>query len=205
MANTAIGGFRWVKSRDGNKTAPVELRTVASAYGTGVFRGDPVKLVDDGTIAVCAAGDAIYGIADGVEQYRLNGVNGVKGNYLPASTTYSGAPVVTNPAASVVRVIPARGQIFEGDANTLAATLTAAQTLMFNNCDVDGGAGGSTTTGRSTFVVNNTGGQLGTGTAQIRMLEISTDPLNDVTAANWKVLIQVVEGTEPNPGTATGT
>ena len=202
MANTALGGFRWVKSRDGAKTAPVELRAVADNYGTGIFRGDPLKLVNDGTVAVAAAGDAVYAVCDGVEQFKESGVSGKKGNYLPSGTRFDGAAIVTNPQASVVRCIPVRGQTFEGDCNTAAASIAAAVTLMFNNCDVAAGAGGSTTTGRSTFVLDNS--STGTGTAQARLLEIVPSPDNDVTSANWKARFEFNEGTEPLY-TATGT
>lgn len=203
MANTAIGGFRFHKMRNGANRPHVEELPVASAYATGIFRGDPVKRASDGTIQAAAAGDTnVLGVADGVVRYKASDGTIKSGNFLPASTTYSGAPHTSNPEASIVRVILARDVIFEADANTAAASFTAAQSLIDNNADVAAGAGGSTTTGRSTYVLDNS--STGTATAQCRIVGIATDPLNDVTSTNWKALIEFNESTEVQFGT-TGT
>ena len=127
----------------------------------------------------------------------------VAGNFLPVTTAYTGAPTLSNPQASVVSVTPAMGQVFEADVDTAMATATAAQDLMFNNADIVATAG-STSTGRSGHVINGASGT-GTATAQWRLLEVVLSPDNDVTAANWKVRMTLNEGTEPIPGTATGT
>lgn len=196
MANMVIGGLRWVKARRGANVEPVELRPVASAYATGIFRGDPLKLVSDGTVAVAAAGESVYAIADGAMQYKNGAAQIVAGTFLPAATTYTGAPHVSNPQASIVRCTPVMGQVFEGSANTLAASVTVAQGQMGNNCDLAAGAGGSTISGRSSFVVDNAG--VGTATAQVRLLELSSAGDSDVTAVNWLVLVEFNEGSEPS-------
>lgn len=205
MANIAMGGARWVKRRGGLNLEGREECPVASAYGTAIFFGDLVKRVSDGTIAAAAAGDAIYGIAAGVVRFKNSaGVFPVAQNHLPASITYTGAPHISNPQASIVAVIPlSKDDIIEMDVDTAVATITAAQDLVGNNFDIVATAGNSTS-GRSGYVVNNASGQ-GTGTAQLRLLEIVPDPLNDVTAVNWKGRFLVNESTEPAPGTATGT
>lgn len=204
MANIAIGGARFVKRRAGSNLEGTEECPVASAYGTAIFRGDLVKRVSDGTIAAAAAGDAIYGIADGAVRYKNSSGQVVAGNYLPASTTFTGAPSVTNPQASIVRVVPlGAGDVIEMDVDTVVASITAGQDLVGNNFDIVATAG-STTTGRSGYVVNNASG-MGTSTAGLRLLEVVPNPLNDVTAVNWKGRFIVNESTEPAPGTATGT
>lgn len=203
MANTAIGGFRWVKSRRGGNVCPIEERIVITANAAGIFRGDPLKLVSDGTVIPAAAGDAVSHIADGAVRYKNSSGQIVAGNFVPVSTAYNGDPNLSNPEATVVRCIPVIGQIFEADCNT-ATTSALVQGLMFNNADVAAGAGGSTTTGRSTFVVNNTGAQFGTATAQVRLLEVVPQPDNDVTAVNWKVRVEFNEGNEPSASSATG-
>lgn len=204
MANIAIGGARFVKRRAGANLEGREECPVASAYGTAIFAGDLVKRVSDGTIAAAAAGDAIYGVAAGAVRYKNSSGTIVAGNYLPASTSFSGAPDLSNPQASIVAVIPlGAGDVIEMDVDTASSTITAAQDLVGNNFDIVATAG-STTTGRSGYVVNGASGS-GTGTAQIRLNFISRDPLNDVTAANWKGQFIVNESTEPAPGTATGT
>ena len=207
MANTAIGGFRWMRDRDGGSHQPIEERPVASAYGTGIFRGDVVKKVSDGTVAVCSAGDAAYGVVQSCVRYK-DGTGLIRsGSFLPASTSYSGAPSISNPQASIVAITPVRNQIFEVDMGTAAATITAAQSLVGNNCDYATGAGGDTTTGRGTYYGDNS--STGTATANIRILEVSPWGMgysqNDVTAVNWKALVEFNEGEEPVPGSATGT
>jgi hypothetical protein len=202
MANMVIGGLRWVKTRRGANSEPVELRPVASAYATGIFRGDPLKLVSDGTVAVAAAGESVYAVADGAMQYRNGAGQVVAGTFLPAATTYTGAPHVSNPQASVVRCTPVMGQVFEGSCNTLAATVTVAQGQMGNNAELAAGAGGSTTTGRSSFVIDNS--TTGTATMQVRLLEISSAGDNDVTAVNWLALVEFNEGSEPSASNPVG-
>lgn len=204
MANIAIGGARLLKRRSGTNLEGREECPVASAYGTAIFCGDLVKRVSDGTIAAAAAGDAIYGIAAGAVRYKNSSGVIVAGNHLPVSTTFTGAPDLSNPQASIVAVIPLSvADIIEMDVDTASATITAAQDLVGNNFDIVATAG-STSSGRSGYVVNGASGS-GTGTAQIRLNMISRDPLNDVTAANWKGQFIVNESTEPLPGTATGT
>lgn len=200
MANMVMGGFRWAKTRRGVNLEPREERPVASGYATGIFRGDPLVLVSDGTVAVAAAGDAVYAIADGAVRFKAAGVV-IAGNFVPAATTYTGAPSITNPQASIVACIPVVGQLFEVDYNTLAASITVAQGLMNNNVDVVAAAG-STSSGRSAFVLD--GSAPGTATAQFRVVEISTNPMNDVTAVNWKVLGEFNEGPAPSATSAVG-
>lgn len=207
MANQQMGGFRWLRDRNGGSHQPIEERPVASAYGTGIFRGDVVKKVSDGTVAVCAAGDSAYGVVQSCVRY-LNTDGFVKaGSYLPASITYSGAPSISNPQASIVAITPVRNQLFEVDFGTLAASVTAAQALVGANCDFHTGAGGSTVTGRGTYYADNA--SPGTATANLRILEISPwgtgYSQNDVTAAYWKGIVEFNEGEEPIPGSATGT
>jgi hypothetical protein len=203
MANIAIGGARLIKRRAGGNLEGTEEMPVASAYGTAIFYGDLVKRVNDGTIAAAAAGDAVYGIAAGAVRYKNGSGQIVAGNHLPASTTFTGSAHISNPQASIVKVIPlGSGDIFEMDVDTVVADVAAAQSLVGNNFDIVATAG-STTTGRSGYVVNNASG-MGTATAQIRMNAVSTDPLNDVTAVNWKAQFIVNETTEPTLGVATG-
>lgn len=203
MANMAIGGFRWIKSRVSTNHEPQEERLVASNNTTAIFRGDCVKLVSDGTVVVAAAGDAIYGVCTGCVRYKRSDGVIAAGNYLPATTTYTGNIAFTNSQASIISVTPAQGQVFEADCDTAMSTINAAQDLMFNNGDFVATAG-STASGRSGHVMNTASGT-GTGTANWRFLEVVLTPDNDVTAASWKVRVTLNEGTEPIPGTATGT
>jgi hypothetical protein len=204
MANNLDGGAKFVKRRQGPNLEGREELPVASAYGTAIFFGDFVKPVSDGTMAAAAAGDAIYGICVGVTRYKTAAGVVQGGNYLPASTTFTGTATLSNPQASIIQVIPLfSGDVVEMCVDTGAATIAAAESLRFNNFDIVATAG-STTTGRSGYVVNGASG-FGTSTAQLRLINIVADPLNDVTSANWRAQFVVNETTEPTLGVATGT
>jgi len=193
MANTSIGGFRFVKMRNGSKLPVVEVYPVADDYNTGIFRGDPVKLLNDGTIAVAAAGDTdILGIADGAAQYNDGSV--VRpGNYLPASTSHSGLGA---PDCSMVRVILARDAVFEVDADdgSTITTVAGAFNAVGENADHASGTG-STSTGRSGYVLDIS--TKTNGAAQWRIVGVSTAPDNDPTSTRAKYLVEVNESGQP--------
>lgn len=203
MANIQVGGFRWVRSRLGGNTMPVEEMPVASNNSTAIFTGDIVKRVSDGTVIVAAAGDAtIAYVVVSCTRYKRSDGAIVAGNYLPASTTYTGAPSVSNPQASILELVPLQYQIFECDANTSAATETAAQDLVGNNANFVATAG-NTSSGRSGFVLDTS--STGTSTDCWRILEIVRSPDNDVTSVNYKVRVTVNrDNADPIPGSATG-
>lgn len=136
MANRAtFGGARWRQNllAPASTTPPVVILPVASAYGTQLSIGDFVKLISTGYIERAAAGDTIYGVFDGAEQY-YDGTVIRRGGKLPASTTYS-----TNfERQSMVRVIPAFGQVFEMCTDDVGSTYdTYAEHLAFigENCE----------------------------------------------------------------------
>lgn len=201
MANTAMGGFRFVRTKNGSKDPSYEEAFVASGHTLGLFKGDVVTRVADGTVSTTAAGSAAYGIMDGVIQYKgSDGIMRSGGNYVPAATTFSGG--VGGPDCTKVRVIPVVGNLFEVDMAAACASVAAAQLAVGGNVDFVTGAGGSTTTGFSTYAA--TTASSGSSTANIRIQGISTDPLNDVTSTNWKAVVEFNEGTEPSATTATG-
>lgn len=201
MPNTSIGGFRYLKSRQSGNYEPVEEAVVASGYGTAIFEGDCVKKLADGTVAVCAVGDAVYAVVQSVKHMKVAGE--IKsGRYAAAGLTYTGAPVTTNPQATVLYVCPVKDQVFEASVNTAVASETAAQSLVGNNFDITLGAGGSTSSGRSSHAVDVA--TAGTATAQVRMIEFQKDPSNDVTANNWRAQFVFNEITEPTGGGTAG-
>ncbi|MSX03200.1 MAG: hypothetical protein F2813_08605 [Actinobacteria bacterium] len=205
MANITDTGFKWVKGNTGAERAPIEERPVVTTQSGAIFRGDCVKLVSDGTVIKCAAGDAVYGVVTSIVRYK--DTSGVirSGNFLPDATVFSGAPSLSNPQASIVSLIPAAGQVFEADVDTSQATITAAQGIMGNNVNIVATTG-STTTGRSGHVIDggSTTTPATTSSLQWRLLEIVPDPLNDVTSANWKARVSINLGNQPNLGGTTG-
>ncbi|HUU81181.1 MAG TPA: hypothetical protein VMW90_07010 [Acidobacteriota bacterium] len=59
--------------------------TIASTYGTGIFKGDVVKLVGGGGIEAAAAADRVLGVFAGCQYVDAAG-NQVFSKYWPAST-----------------------------------------------------------------------------------------------------------------------
>lgn len=191
MANTTEGGFRVYIPR--SSCPCYEVKQVASGYATAIFKGDVLKLMADGSVAVALAGETIYGIMDGVDQYLESGVLR-KGTYLPANTVWG-----TNLAnQSKVRVILAAGVTFEVDADdgVTANTEAAFNALIGTNCDHAVGAGGSTINGISSHALD-----ISTFTAIAsagwRIVGLSPRLDNDFTSTRAKVLVTVNEGIEP--------
>jgi hypothetical protein len=119
---------------------------VATAYGTAIFKGDPVKCVSDGSVAQAAAGDSVFGVVAGVQYRNSDGVLQER-DYLPASTAYT-----PDRLRSIVMVIPATPfTIFEVDADdgSSITTVAAARAIVWENCDHIYTVSGNTATGLS--------------------------------------------------------
>lgn len=190
MANTSMGGFRFKYMRNGSPHPVIELKTVATAIATGIFRGDCLKILTDGTVAPAAAGENISFVSDGAEQY-YDGAAVRSGPYLPVSTAWT-----LRERCSIVRAIVARDAVFEVDANdgTTATTEAAFEALVGTNCD-HVVAAGSTATGQSAHALNI--GSTTTASAGWRIIGLSTNPANDFTASRAKVLVEINESLEP--------
>ena len=139
--NPPIYGFNYAGSRLGNMPKP-EIARVASAYQAQVSAanvdlrpGDPVKKVNDGTVSLAAAGEAIYAIIASVLPFQRTRDGQTYMDYgfqLPGGTTYS---VQQN--ESRLMVIPVAGVLWEvmSDEATTAATEAAYIALIGENAD----------------------------------------------------------------------
>lgn len=198
----AKGGLRWVKSRTnpGLGTPPVVERVVATNNTTGLFSGDLLKTGTDGCLLPAAAGDSASHVMVAAVRYRGSDGYMRSGNFVPASTTYTGTASLANPLATVVLVIPVKDQIFETDIPTAAATQTAATALIGQTVDIVANAG-STTTGVSGYTADTVANfQTTTTSAQLRLLEVPeygmSGSINDVTKTYWKGWFDVLEQLE---------
>jgi hypothetical protein len=182
----------------GSASPAIELKTVATAYGTGIFKGDALQLVNDGSVAVATTGEAVSYISDGCEQY-WTGSELKKGNYLPASTAWG----TVRERRSVIRCIPVRGNVFEidGDDGTTATTEATYESLVNNNCQMTTGAGGSTVSGQSTYALDIS--TAATTAGEWRIVGISTRPNQDFASSRVKLLVQANTGQMP-PFSTTG-
>ena len=66
-------GFRPLRHLAGGQANRTNEFPIASAYNTSIGTGDPVKLLDDGTISQAAAGGRILGVFMGVDYVDASG------------------------------------------------------------------------------------------------------------------------------------
>lgn len=183
MSNLLRGGFRWVgsKTAPAGTSMPVIILPVASAYGTVLYRGLPVKLVGTGTIQAATPGDAIYGIFDGAEQY-YDGTQVRKGASLPVSTYGSNLS-----RQSKARVIPVRDQFFEIDADDASTFTTQAtyQAAVGENAEWVAG----TPVGDQSGALLDISGHATTNTLSVRIENIPNQEEQDFAALGVKLTV----------------
>lgn len=112
-----------------------------AAYGTALYKGAPVMMVTDGSIAVAAAGSDWLGVLDGFEYTDANG-KPVKAGYLPASPTG-----ITNVVAFIIDHPDTVYEVFAGG-TAVANTAIGDQLTTFHATYTT--SSGSTYTGQST-------------------------------------------------------
>lgn len=135
-ANMPRDGFRYAPNTTGGMLVEPIPCVVATSYGTALYPGQAVKVVNDGTVSKSTTGDGslILGIIDSVKQYRnSDGQVQKHGLYLPASTTWTAWE-----DRSIVNVIPCLpGVMFIAPADdaTTFTTRALAQAAVWENCD----------------------------------------------------------------------
>lgn len=141
MANTHRYGFRFARSFDGNETPQTITKPIATAYapntgadgagGTAVNLniGDPVQLLNDGTVRLVQPGqaasgadidDRVYGIVAGFPRVMIGGAPRPSGFY-PTGTTWTGDDQQT-----LCKIIPVHNNIFEIDCDATGQPTTKA-------------------------------------------------------------------------------
>jgi len=188
--NPALYGFRWKQSRFGSGLPNIEYYPVASAYqwapgGVSVDLnvGDPVKKVNDGTVAGVAAGDATFGIVATIAPY-FNGTAMVRGKSLPGGTTYGS----NLERQSFVGIILCVGNIFEVVCDDAVTATTQAGYTAFigENTDVSINqvSGSTLATPKLDISLHNT-----TNTLVWRIVGLSKTPNIDFSGANVPLLV----------------
>jgi hypothetical protein len=150
MPNNHRYGFRFVRSLSGASTPQIITLPIATAYqpativgaGTNVNLniGDPVRLVEDGTVQLTQTAqdvsgqdddsdDFCYGIVCGFPRIIVGGFPR-PGSFYTGGTTYTGG--IGSDSAPLVSIIPAAGNIFEIDSSAVvgAGTKNAAMALV---------------------------------------------------------------------------
>ena len=200
MANRVTPGAKWRYSllAPNSDTPPIEIMNIADDYGTQLSIGDFVKRINTGYIERAAAGDTLYGVFVGMEQY-WDGTAMRKGGHYPASTSYD-----TNfERQSKARVIPIFGQAFEMDSDTAGSSEdTYAEHLAFvgENCEwVTGTATGSYSGNLLDISTHAT-----TNTLSLRLVGLSRHVDTDFAAVGVKWIVTGNLVHAPATGTTTG-
>ena len=185
-ATSAAFGFRPSFHNSGQMRPKAYV--IASGYAVNIFSGDPVKLVDAGTVQLgtsdgtrsgTVAGILLLGIFAGV-QYRDTNGRPVVSNYWPASTTGTEIQcyVYDDPETlfDVEYANPSPG--------------TTVQTAVGEECDwVVASPGGSTATGLSNAYL----GVIETGSGQFQITGFGYGPDNVLTDAYVVATVRVNE------------
>jgi hypothetical protein len=149
MANTHRYGFRFVRSIGGSDTPQILTYPIATAYapttvvgaGTSVNLniGDPVKLLEDGTLGLVQAGQDVSGANADSDDYALGIIVGFPrvivggyprpGSFYTTGTTYTGG--ISSDSAPLVSIIPVEGNIFEIDAAAAPSPATLAGAMAY--------------------------------------------------------------------------
>jgi hypothetical protein len=175
-----------VRKLDGSAwTGQLTTYRLASGYGTAIFKGDPVTLLDNGTIGIGVAGAAIIGVFAGVQYIPSTGGLPVNSPNWVASTATLGA------AAAQAMVIDDPNVVFtmqETNAAGTGAGTPLALTDVGLNANFRVGAG-IAATGQSTTSINNETEDT-TNTLNVQILGLDPYPGNVVgNFANWLVRI----------------
>lgn len=151
--------------------------SIASAYGANILQNQPVKIAADGTLAAAAIGDRFIGTFQGVEFTDSDGRRRVS-NKWTSGTVASDIIAYATLDPSIVYEIQANGSIAVSDIGSQAdfTTITA----------------GSTVTGLSALMLD-TATLTNSGSASLRIIDISSGPDNAAGDAYTIVQVQVAE------------
>jgi len=155
--------------------------SIASGASGNIFSGDPVKIMNTGTILVAAAGDQLLGVFRGCRFTNSSG-EVIYSPYWPDGTVSSDA---------VAFVVDDPNALFEVQS---AATGSVVQTVVGNNADIVYAAG-STTDGQSGVEISGT---TAATSAQLRIVGFSGDPENNTLgtgsqSANVNMIVKINE------------
>ena len=155
--------------------------SIASGASGNIFSGDPVKMMNTGTILVAAAGDQLLGVFRGCKYTNSSG-EVIYSSYWPDGTVSSDA---------VAFVVDDPNALFEVQS---AATGSVVQTVVGNNADIVY-ASGSTSDGQSGVEISGT---TAATSAQLRIVGFSGDPENNTLgtgsqSANVNMIVKINE------------
>lgn len=180
----APNGLVPVRKLDGSAwTGATNSYTIASTYATALFRGDPVTILNDGTLGVGVAGAACVGVFWGVKWTDSTGRVRFE-NYWP------GNPGVLTGSTVEALVIDDPNTVFT--VQETSGTGTAGTPLALTDVGLNANflyTAGSTATGTSAVSLNNASENT-TDTLNLKILGLDPTPGNAVgNFANWLVTL----------------
>lgn len=201
MANRpSYGGFRWVRNKlapDAN-TPPRITLPIASAYGTSIPLGSPVKVVAGGGIELAATNDAVYGVFDGMKQV-YNSSTGFTGPAPAYVATVTWGTVLSR--QSLAHVIPVVNQVFRitCDDNTTATTQLAYEAFVGENVDFGAGTASGDRAGHVADISTHA-----TTAEDLRIVNIPDKSMTDFSATGVEIDVEfnLIQGTQV--GSTTG-
>ena len=142
MANTHRYGFRYMRSIGGAETPQIFTLPIASGHApTTIFGagtacnlniGDPVRLLEDGTIALVQIAQDVSGASADSDDYAWGVIVGFPrvfvggaprpGSFYASGTSYSGG--IGGDNAPLAAIIPVHNNIFEVDSSAALGTTT---------------------------------------------------------------------------------
>lgn len=176
-------GFKPVKRADGSAfSGQVETLPLASGYATAIAFGDPVALLNDGTIGIGVAGSAILGIFAGVEYTDTLGNRVIRPNWVASTATLGSVNAKAKVITDNMVVYEVQETDAAGAAGTALALTDVGQNINFR-------IGTPTSQGYSTSSINNASENT-TDTLNCKIIALSDAPGNVVGSyAKWYVLI----------------
>lgn len=172
-ATSSPFGFRPADNPTG--TSRSKPYTIASAYGTALYKYNPVILNTNGTITAGTTGADLLGIFAGV-QYTDSTGKPTWSNYWPASTTATSITAYVWDDPDLIYDVQANGSV--------------AQTAIGDQADCVNPTSGSSSTGLGSSGLNSTLAGAGSQ-GQFRIVGFNLDPNNAVGDAYTTVQVQL--------------
>lgn len=181
-------GLRPVRYRSGSPwTGATNQYNIASGYATGLFNGDPVTTLSDGTIGIGVAGASCRGIFTGTKYTQTDGTvvpggGSSGGNFWPASTT------VQTGTTAIALIMDDNNVILTAQETNGSSAAGTALALADRGLNINFAVGtGNTRTGMSGASINNTT-EATTSTLNLKIIDLDPTVGNAVGSfANWLV------------------
>ena len=157
-ATSAPFGFRPAYHPTGLDRATVLANGIASAYNTGILKGQPVALDTNGNIIIATAGSAFIGVFADVEYTDPSGRRQIN-NQWPANTAYQAG-------SCLAYFYQEQTIVYEVQSNA-----TLAQTSIGDQANMASATAGSTTTGLSQAMLGTVVGASSQG--DFRIIDIA--------------------------------